>query len=69
MIKYYDLTGEMMKEFLTIEQAKKILGVTHKTIYNYFDKGILTKYKKVNRVLLDKDEVLSLAEPQQVETY
>lgn len=50
-------------EYLTIEEAGKVLKVSRQTIYRYIKEGLLTRYRLKKKPVLDEEEVLKLNEP------
>lgn len=53
-----------MDEYITIDEACAILGVSRATLHNYFKQGKVQKYNKgiTRRVLYKRTEIERLAE-------
>jgi len=53
----------MREKYITIEAAAELLQVTPKTVYNYINEGLLTKYQIKKKPILYKEEVKNLLKP------
>ncbi len=45
------------KEFLSIEEASKLLGISRRTVYRMFDRGELKKGKAGTRSIIRRSEI------------
>ena len=50
----------MKKPFVTTKEAAAYLGVTRETIYNYLQKGKITKYQPVKKIYIKMAELKRL---------
>jgi len=57
----------MSENYITIEAAAVLLQVSQKTVYNYINDGLLTKYQIKKKPILYKEEVEGLLIPRIVE--
>jgi excisionase family DNA binding protein len=54
-------------EFLTVDEAARLVGLSHWTIRLWLHKGRLTRYKSASRTLVSSVELLELLKPRKVE--
>lgn len=54
---YEKLEKDILKNYYTIEQAYKILGITRRSIYNYIYDNKLKAIKYKNKIYVDKKSV------------
>ncbi len=57
----------MIEKYITIQAAADLLEVTQKTVYNYINEGLLTKYQIKKKPILYKEEVENLLVPRVAE--
>ena len=53
-------------EFISIKDAARILGISERHIYLLITKGKITKYKRLGKSLLNRQDVISLLEPKAI---
>lgn len=44
--------------FLTVEEALKLLHISRRTLYNYFEEGLLKKTKPAGRVYITSESIM-----------
>jgi excisionase family DNA binding protein len=50
-------------DFLTVDEAAQLVGLSHWTIRRWLDSGRLTRYKSGFRTVVRRPELLALLEP------
>lgn len=45
--------------FVTVDEAVKLLHISRRTLYNYFNEGLLEKTKPVGRVYITQESIQS----------
>lgn len=58
---------ESANDFLTVDEAAHLVGLSHWTIRRWLELGKLTRYKAASRVMVSRPELLALLEPKKVE--
>jgi excisionase family DNA binding protein len=53
-------------DFLTVDEAALLVGLSHWTLRSWLHKGLLTKYKSGSRTVISRTELLALVEPQEI---
>ena len=48
--------------FLTVEEAVKLLHISRRTLYNYFEEGLLKKTKPAGRVYITFESIKKFLE-------
>lgn len=54
-------------EFLTLDEAASLAGLSHWTIRLWVRKARLTKFKRCSRTVVSRLELLALIEPREIE--
>jgi excisionase family DNA binding protein len=54
-------------EFLTVDEAAQLAGLSHWTIRRWLDSGRLTRYRAASRVVVSRAELLELVKPKKSE--
>jgi excisionase family DNA binding protein len=49
--------------FLSVDEAARLVGLSHWTLRSWLQKGLLTRYKSVSRTLVNRAELLELLKP------
>jgi excisionase family DNA binding protein len=57
---------ENLKDFLTIEEAARLVGLSHWTIRLYLQKRRLTKYRLCNRTVVSRKELVALIHVEEI---
>jgi len=57
---------ERANDFLTVDEAAHLVGLSHWTIRRWLELGKLTRYKAASRVMVSRPELLALLEPKKV---
>jgi len=57
---------ERANDFLTVDEAAHLIGLSHWTIRRWLELGKLTRYKAASRVMVSRPELLALLEPKKV---
>lgn len=55
-------------DFLTVDEAARLVGLSHWTIRRWLELGKLTRYKAASRTMVSRPELLALLEPKKVGT-
>ena len=56
-------------KFLTVDEAARLVGLSHWTIRRWLEPGgRLTRYKSLNRTVVSRSELLDLVEPKKEES-
>jgi excisionase family DNA binding protein len=50
-------------DFLTVDEAARLVGLSHWTIRLWLHKGVLTRYKSASRTVVSRKELLDLVQP------
>jgi excisionase family DNA binding protein len=50
-------------DFLTVDEAARLVGLSHWTIRLWLHKGVLTRYKSASRTVVSRKELLELVQP------
>lgn len=53
-------------DFLTVNEAANLVGLSHWTIRRWLEMGKLTRYKALSRTVVSRAELLALLEPRKV---
>jgi excisionase family DNA binding protein len=53
-------------DFLTVDEAANLVGLSHWTIRRWLEIGKLTRYKALSRTVVSRSELLALLEPRKV---
>ena len=53
-------------DFLTVDEAANLVGLSHWTIRRWLENGKLTRYKALSRTVVSRSELLALLEPRKV---
>ncbi len=53
-------------DFLTVDEAANLVGLSHRTIRRWLEIGKLTRYKALSRTVVSRSELLALLEPRKV---
>jgi excisionase family DNA binding protein len=53
-------------DFLTIDEAAQLVGISHWTLRMWLRRGRLTRYKTVSRTVIRRSELLELTRPKRV---
>ena len=53
--------------FLTVDEAAALVGLSHWTIRKYIHERALQRYRSVGRTLVSRAELLELVKPKKVE--
>ena len=51
------------EQFLTVEAAAVLAGISHWTVRSWLSKGILIRYKAASRTVVDRFQLLDLVRP------
>ena len=54
-------------DFLTVDEAAQLVGLTHWTIRVWLHKGRLTRYKSASRTVVSRTELLDLVKPTKID--
>ena len=54
------------EDFLTVDQAAALVGLSHWTIRKYIHDGALQRYRSLGRNLVRREELLELVKPKKV---
>ena len=54
-------------DFLTVDEAAQLVGLSHWTIRRWMDTGRLTRYRSASRVVARRSELLELVRPKRAE--
>lgn len=60
-------TAKDANDFLTVDEAALLVGLSHWTIRKYIRDGALQHYRSCGRVLVRRDELCELVRPKKVE--
>ena len=65
MLAFPSMKGKQShsNEFLKVDEAARLVGLSHWTLRSWLHKGLLTKYKSVSRTLVNRAELLNLLRP------
>ena len=68
MLAFMSMEGKRKEsaEFLTVDEAARLVGLSHWTVRNYVRRARLTKYRSGNRTLVSRVELLELLKPVKV---
>ncbi|MDR3742168.1 MAG: helix-turn-helix domain-containing protein [Terracidiphilus sp.] len=55
-------------DFLTVDEAAQLVGMSHWSIRRWLDSGKLTRYRAASRVVVSRAELLELVKPKKEET-
>lgn len=55
-------------KFLTVDEAARLVGLSHWTIRKYIHDSKLQRYKSLNRTVVSRSELLDLVEPKKEES-
>lgn len=55
-------------DFVTVDEAATLVGLSHWTIRRWLELGKLTRYKAASRTMVSRTELLALLEPKKVGT-
>jgi excisionase family DNA binding protein len=50
--------------FLTVDEAAQLVGLSHWTVRNWLQRGLLTRYKSASRTVVSRSEILERVRPQ-----
>lgn len=69
MLRFLSMKGKTgnANDFLSVEEAARLIGLSHWTIRLWLRKGILTRYRSAARVLVSCEELRALVEPKKAE--
>ncbi len=54
-------------EFLTVDEAARLVGLSHWTLRSWLQKGRLTKFKSASRTVVRRMELLELLKPKRLD--
>lgn len=57
---------EKANDFLTVDEAAQLVGLSHWTIRRWLELGKLNRYKAASRTMVNRTELLALLEPKKV---
>jgi excisionase family DNA binding protein len=55
-----------VNNFLTVDEAALLVGMSHWTVRRWLDLGKLTRYKSASRTFVSRSELLELLKPRKV---
>ncbi len=61
-----DVKIENLQDFLTVEEAARLVGLSHWTIRMYLHQRKLTKYRLCSRTMVNRDELLALVHVEEI---
>ena len=65
MLTFLSMEGK--SEFVTVDEAAELVGLSHWTLRLWLHKGLLTKYKSASRTVVSRSELLALVKPHPVQ--
>ena len=54
-------------DYLTVDEAARLAGLSHWTVRSWLHKGLLTRYKSASRTVVSRSELLELLKPQRAQ--
>ena len=57
---------EQSADFLTVDEAAQLVGLSHWTIRNYLRRRLLTKYRLSFRTMVNRQELLELVHVEKI---
>jgi excisionase family DNA binding protein len=61
------MVAEAQNDFLTVDEAAALVGLSHWTIRKYAKDGKLQRYVRLSRVVISREELLALVTPKKAE--
>jgi excisionase family DNA binding protein len=58
---------ENADNFLTVDEAARLIGLSHWTVRSWLHKGLLTRYKSASRTVVSRAELTELVSPKRAE--
>ncbi len=63
-LAFVSMKGKQIRAaYLTVDEAARLVSVSHWTVRSWLHKGLLTRYKRAFRTVISRSELLALVKP------